>query len=338
VLKATDRGAVTRYVLHDLTLEVRGIEADSAREVDGVLHAMPWRVTEALGPPTLTLSIDVDGAAHAVPAGARAILRTDEYSGFEEHGSFYLTDGETVLRVRARDRRGDVHLAPSFSARPSDLRRQFWMYTLVKLLQSAGVHGLHAAGLVAPDGAGLLVVGDSGSGKSTLTIGLIRRGWRYLSDDAVLLRRGERAVEALALRRHFYVDADAASLYPELPRGEEIPDASGGRRRRVGVEEAYPSQRVSACEPRILLFTRIVPREESALISVDPSVALGRLLAQCVRQAFEREATSQHLVVLKQLLKQARFFDLEAGADLHRSPALLERLLTEVSIRARRAS
>jgi len=41
VLKATDRGAVTRYVLHDLTLEVRGIEADSAREVDGVLVRRP---------------------------------------------------------------------------------------------------------------------------------------------------------------------------------------------------------------------------------------------------------------------------------------------------------
>jgi hypothetical protein len=50
-----------------------------------------------------------------------------------------------------------------------------------------------------------------------------------------------------------------------------------------------------------------------------------------VRQAFGRETTPDHLLVLRQLLRQTRFYDLEAGSDLHHEPDLLEGLLAAVS-------
>jgi hypothetical protein len=321
-----------RYLLHDLSLEVSNAERSLDEELERVLRGLNWeRTAELPGEPALTLSVCGNGSSHRIPAGAREILRRDDFRGFEQDGSFYLTDGATLLHIRSDEARAEVLLAPSFSSRDPDSRRQFWMFALVKLLQGAGVYSLHAAGLVAPDRTGVLLVGDSGSGKSTLTIGLIRRGWRYLSDDAVLLRRTTSGIEALALRRHFYVDAPAAERYAGLPLGDVVPDAGGGLRRRVGIEDAFASQRDAACVPRVLLFCKIVPRESSALVPVGAATALGRLLAQCVRQAFEREATADHLVLLRQLLRQTRFLDLEAGSDLHRQPALLEGLLAEAS-------
>ena len=101
-------------------------------------------------------------------------------------------------------------------------------------------------GLPAKDGEGVLLVGPSGSGKSTLAIGLIRAGWRYLSDDAVLLRHGSQGVEALACRRSFYIDAARSADYSDLSLGEEAPDSNGGRRRRIGIDEAYPEQYVAS--------------------------------------------------------------------------------------------
>ncbi len=304
-----------------------------------MLRGLSWRRTQALAsPPSLRLSVCRKGVGIDVPASAREVLRADGYRGFEDGGDYYLIDGATCLHVRSSERRGDVTVAPSFSSRTPESRFQFWMFALVKLLQGLGVFSLHAAGLVAPDGAGMLLVGNSGSGKSTLTIGLIRLGWGYLSDDAVLLRCGAAGVEALALRRHFYVDGAASDRYADFSLGEELPDTKGGSRRRIGIDEAHAAQRVPSCMPQVLLFTRIVPRAASALAPVDSATALGRLLAQCAREAFDRETTADHLLVLKRLLGQTRFFDLEAGSDLRENPAVLEELLAKAPRAARAAS
>ena len=122
----------------------------------------------------------------------------------------------------------------------------FWCFGLLKLLRPLGVYSLHAAGLAAKDVEGVLLVGPSGSGKSTLAIGLIRAGWSYLSDDAVLLRHGSQGIEALACRRSFYIDAARAADYSDFRCGDEEPDSIGGRRRYVGINEAYPEQYLSS--------------------------------------------------------------------------------------------
>ncbi len=51
---------------------------------------------------------------------------------------------------------------------------------------------LHASA-VACDGRGLLILGPSGSGKSALALQLMALGADLVSDDAVMLRRGENA-------------------------------------------------------------------------------------------------------------------------------------------------
>lgn len=45
---------------------------------------------------------------------------------------------------------------------------------------------LHAAGMVR-DGVGVILAGGPGSGKSTLAAALLARGWRYCSDDLILI-------------------------------------------------------------------------------------------------------------------------------------------------------
>jgi hypothetical protein len=47
---------------------------------------------------------------------------------------------------------------------------------------ASGLSVLHS-GAVARDGQAVLLVGSSGHGKTTLTLELMRRGWRFLSDD-----------------------------------------------------------------------------------------------------------------------------------------------------------
>ena len=174
-----------------------------------------------------------------------------------------------------------------------------------------------------------MIIGPSGSSKSTLAIGLIRHGWRYLSDDAVLLRSHLEKVEALALRKHFYVDADQAPSSGELPLGEEVPDTAGRQRRRVHLEDAYSGQLVGQCLPYVLLFSRIVPQAQSSLVPIDRIDALRRLLAGSGPQLFDKDTMTRHLEVLKRLVQQTATYELRAGLDLYRDPMLLMRLLNE---------
>jgi hypothetical protein len=177
----------------------------------------------------------------------------------------------------------------------------------------------------------MLVTGPSGSGKSTLALGLIRHGWGYLSDDAILLRPLSDSIHALALRDHFYLDASAAVRNRDLPLGRAVPDNDGGQRRRILLEETpFGGQRIKECSPRLLLFSRIVHEESSSVIPLGPGKALKHLLEASGPQLFDRVTMEQHLEVLKLLLKQTMSFELRAGLDVYRDPMTLVRLLGRV--------
>jgi hypothetical protein len=138
------------------------------------------------------------------------VFRADGFCGLESGDDFYLTDGASLFHLQPMRGQAEAQLATSFVDKPVLLQCNFRAFGLLKLLRSLGLYSLHAAGLVAREGPGLLLVAGSGSGKSTLALGLIRQGWGYLSDDAVLLRLQPKGVAALALRKDFYVDAGPA--------------------------------------------------------------------------------------------------------------------------------
>jgi hypothetical protein len=257
------------------------------------------------------------------------VFQAEGFCGLEQAQDFYLTDGASLLHLRAQHGQGEAQLAPAFFHQPVRLQHTFWAFGLCKLLRPLGYYSLHAAGVVTPAGGGLLIVGNSGSGKSTLTIGLARQGWGYLSDDAVLLRLHPEGVAALAFRRHVYVDADATPRYADLPLGEAMPDTAGRARRRVCIEAVYPAQQRRTCLPRVLLVVRIVPQACSTLRPLDGPGTLRQLLAHSGPQLFDRETMPQHLEVLKRLVQQATAYELRAGRDLYQQPGLLMHLLHE---------
>jgi hypothetical protein len=322
---------VATYAFHDLTLEIRHADDEIRRDLDGLLHELLWvEAGMPRGAPSLSLSVRLNDGGANFPPAAREILQADGFRGLESGSDFYLTDGASLFHLQPWKGKGEARLSPSFFLKPRRLRQSFWAFGLLKLLRPRGIYGLHAAGLVADGGMGALVVGESGSGKSTLTIALIRAGWRYLSDDAVLLRGRPEGIEALALRRHFYVDGAAAGEYSDLPLGAEKADRWGGTRKQVDIDAAYPAQRVGSCTPRVLLFPRIVPQPGSALLPIDRASALGRLISQSGPQLFDRQTMAAHLALLRTLLQQADACELQAGSDLHHDPRAVADLLSGI--------
>jgi len=259
------------------------------------------------------------------------VFQAEGFCGFVLGDAFYLTDWASLLHLQALEGQGTAQLAPTFGAQPRVVQRNFWAFGLLKLLRPLGFYSLHAAGVVPTHGRGVLIIGPAGSGKSTLALGLLRQGWGYLSDDAVLLRLQPEGVGAIACRKYWYVDAGTAARYPDLSFGEEVPDTHGGWKRRVRLEEVYPGQQVEACLPRVLLFTRIVPAAHSTVHPLDPLRALQHLLAQSAPQLFDRHTMALHLEVLKRLVQQAASYELHAGLDLYQLPGTLGNHLAEAT-------
>ena len=322
-------GQSTLYALNDVVLEFHS-EGPGHGEIDRLLEELSWAaIRNSSYKPALYLSVRSNSGRFRIPQICREVLRTDDFLGFELDDNFFLTDGSSVFHLRPQLGEACAWVAPGFFRKPAMTQANFWCFGLLKLLRPLGIYSLHAAALASETGEGVLLVGPSGSGKSTLAIGLIRRGWRYLSDDAVLLRHGSAGVEALACRRSFYIDAVRAEDYSDFCLGDVEPDSTGGRRRRLGINETYPEQYVPRCLPRILIFPQITGQDESSLSSVDHVTALRILLAQSAPQLFDRYTMSGHLELLKRLLQQSETYELNAGTDLYRQPAKMIDLLRE---------
>ena len=211
------------FLSHGLTLDVSPLGCKAGACVDKLLQDLSWvRSDEDVSEPALTLRLSHKNSGVEIPATARELFRADGFCGMEAGADFYLTDGSCSFRNSGATGDGDVFLSPSFLEKPLVVQCNFWAFALLKLLRNLGVFSLHAAGVVRND-QGVVITGSPGSGKSTLAIGLIRLGWRYLSDDALLLRDNSEKIEALAFRKNFYVNADAAAHYVDLPLGDEVP-------------------------------------------------------------------------------------------------------------------
>ncbi|MCP4654656.1 MAG: hypothetical protein GY856_04460 [bacterium] len=322
------------YRFHDLELEVKGEGPEIGKELAQLLEGLSWvPIQPPAKKPPLRLAARLTVEVPEVPPAAREAFRTDGFRGLRLGDDFYLSDGTSLLRLQVAAGRGSAYLAPAFFDKSPVHRQNFWVFGVVKLLRSMGLFYLHAGALDNPhlssttERRGLLIVGASGSGKSTLTIGLIRQGWRYLTDDAVLLRRTSAGVEALAFRKHFAIDAREAGSYGDLPLAEEMAGGSGLRKRRVRIDEAAPGQHVPSCRPAALVFPRLVPEARSTLCRLDRLGAVRNLLAQSGIQAFDRATMPQQLELLAELAKQAVSYELLAGTDLHRHPEKLVDLL-----------
>jgi len=316
------------YVFHDLTLEVQQDRPDDGAELARLLQNLSFVPTPAgAKPPCLRLTVHWQTHPQGLPAPAREVFRAEGLCGLACGDDFYLTEGTSLLHLQPAQGQGIAQLVPAFVHQPLLLRQQFWALGLLKLLRPLGLYGLHAAGIAAYPDLGILLVGGSGSGKSTLTIGLIRQGWGYLSDDALLLRQQPQGVEALAFRKPFSIDADVATAYADLPLGEAGEHPSGKRKRRVDIQDVYAGQYRSRCHPVVLLFPSIVAAAQSTLCPLDRPQALGYLLTHSGPHLFDRRTMAQHVETLKHLVQQTTPYALSAGRDLYAQPGRLVHLL-----------
>jgi hypothetical protein len=214
---------------------------------------------------------------------------------------------------------------------PEPLQQRFWACGLLRLLRRVGVFGLHAALVESPSQGSILLTGASGSGKSTLTLGLVRDGWRYVSDDSVLLRLEDGAVEALALRKPLSILQSEATRLPEFLAAAALPRKGSEGKYRLELRERFPDSFVPAAQPTVLLLCRIIAAAHSRLDPVEPITAFKELVQQSGLNLVDAHTARPQFSLLRQLLHQCRVYALGAGHDLYETPSALTDLLADAA-------
>jgi len=318
------------HVLHDdVALEVNDERPGCNQDLGDLLGDLSFvrAPLSTVRGSRLTLLIRSSTRTNRALLGGRVVSQDDALEVREIGEDVYVSEGASLLHVRPQCGRATAQIASSFDERPLQLRQRFWAHGILTLLRPLGLYGLHAAGVATPQGVNLLIVGPSGSGKSTMTIGLIRAGGSFLSDDAILLRAVPDGIDALTLRKPFSVNAERAADYPDLVPRLAQRRSSDLRKCRADASRSYSSQHLERFRPHVIIFPRIVPHETSTLTPLPHSVALRYLLAQSGPELFDRSTMSAHLDVLGRLLRQTMPYELRAGEDVHRAPHDLIRLL-----------
>jgi hypothetical protein len=245
----------------------------------------------------------------------------------------YLALGESGVVVHPLERKlveiwvGDAGREPFSLA----LARLFF-YGTQAALRRCGLFELHAAGVAPPDSdAGVLIVGASGSGKSTFAVRLAQSGWRYLTDDVIML--GEEAgsrITAHGLRRVFALtEATIDSCDPpHLERAARTRIECDPRKRQLDPLVMFPSAFSRRSVPRTLFFPVITGEAASRVDKLAQSEAMARLMRMCPWSSYDAPVARTHLRVLSLLARQCDSYSIESGRDIIERPGFASELLS----------
>jgi hypothetical protein len=215
----------------------------------------------------------------------RIVVGADESDALPPEPRFYAH--ENLIAIVADDRnfvsldaeRGSGFLwVTDRTVRDSGFFRWFFLESAVYLaLSETRLTPLHA-GCVARNERGMLLLGASGAGKSTLSYACARRGWDFLSDDAVWLLRGDDR-RLLAPQPRIRLLPDSARLFPEL-QNRNIGKSMGGKAFIELDLARQPGVRfVSECEPSACVFLKREVHARAEAEAIDRDEAHRRLMA-----------------------------------------------------------
>ncbi len=311
-----------------------GLEGD-ATHLGALLEALGRLFVLGSEPTAKGVTIRLSESGWALGPG-KEVYKAAGLQVVETASGFYLRCGASVFEV-SPGVTGRLYLGPDFWEHTSYERREFFLLGLLMLLRPLGLYGLHACGLRKPDvcgdaggDVGALLVGGSGAGKTTTTLNLIRHGWDYLSDDAVLLREAGERVEAVAFRKGFSCTPKTLLAFPGLRGVEEFGDPSG--KRVVDLGATFGGGFVPRCTPRLLLFPRL-HAGRTELRPLPNALALVRLSQQSggimTAARGDNVVSRGQLELLKRLVRQAQSFELLLGEDALHDLSLVSKLLED---------
>ncbi len=298
------------------------IESDQwlAKLVDSLLER--WFLTEVDAsdqPPDVNIAFHCDQPLPRIPEGLEHFEVEDGGHCYINGNGFYLDLSNSLMLINLVNS-ADVNIwIKQFPDFPDPALTKATSFAICAALRRYGLFELHSAAVVSPDaGTGVMIIGPSGSGKSTLTLQLAAAGWRYLSDDELLLSLCENEVEARSFRRPFAITENAALTSGLTIFENASHQKQNGRdvKRWFEPQTIFPGARIETVKPGFLLFTRVNGEAETKLCELSQAETMKRLIRACPWATYDKTIAFENLGIFSRLARQSKSFDLSAGADL----------------------
>jgi hypothetical protein len=201
------------------------------------------------------------------------------------------------------------------------------MAPFVEILKYQKLYSLHSAALYS-NGIGYIFSGESGSGKTTTSLSMVSEGYKYVSDDAVLLEEINGSIVAHSLYKTFNIDRDTSKLFPDVVKEVDIP-VKKGMKVTVDISEKFPDSFIPYLKPDVLIFPRITSDDKSQIYPLNQMEVYVRLLKQTILPV-DKEVSRTQLNVIERLVKQTQGFELLSGRDIFENPKALINLFRDV--------
>lgn len=221
--------------------------------------ALMWsRFPKLFDQPAMRLKIAVSGdSANALPADA-PVLRGQEHllSIVADRANFATADLDS----------GFAHICVSreVASDPAYFRYHFLepiAYVLIAARHIAFVH----ASCIALDGHAVLLCGASGVGKTCLAYACARRGWTFLSGDAVAVANSGESHRIIGRPFEIRFRHTAARLFPELSEFPRPLRPSGKTDIEADPKDLSMQSSVEGRATRLVFLDRVDPRTTTSL-------------------------------------------------------------------------
>lgn len=184
----------------------------------------------------------------------------------------------------------------------------------------------HAGG-VERDGAAVVLPADPESGKTTLTTGLVRSGFRYVTDEAVAFQPGTRMIAPYP--KPLSIDPGSWHLFPELePHADLGSDDYKAEQWQVPPSAIRPGAIAAPCRAQLVVFPKYVDGATTELVPVHRAEALVELAKNTF--AFNRKSRSA-LEALAGVVRGVQCYRLTVG-ELDAAVALVDELAASTTV------
>lgn len=185
---------------------------------------------------------------------------------------------------------------------------------------------IHAAAVENNTGC-VVICAPTGGGKTTLTAALVRRGWRVLGDDKLLLRVQDGRAVIAALLHTFNLHPKAQEWFPEVGDLERLPRYSvWTEKRKVSISSIWSHAPAHMAEPSVLIC---LSRNDEALDAIISPLSDGQILETLLRQTVipaERSTARDIISSVARAASQVKGLSVEVPREAYRAPAFLDAL------------
>jgi hypothetical protein len=280
-------------------------------------------------PPHLAVKIDVVRAGAPAPMAAGTFLECARMKVDAVSPGLRATCPSGVAAYYNEPANSWVIAAPAefdVSERPEDIE-DLLSLVLTAGWRRAGWLPMHAAAVVKGSRC-VFLCAPSGGGKTSLAAALIRREWRTLGDDKVLLRIGAgQTLELAALMHHFNLHPKAQEWFAEVGDLRQLPAYSAWtEKRRVYVEDIWSGKAAARGRPTHLVS--LAQREGGTGIKITP-LPRAEVLSTLLRQTAvprDRKIAGEILSTVAAAACELEGLRVEIGEEVYRDPCGLENL------------